>query len=100
MIRRQPHLGTIDVTQAEQAVTDLLDLPMTVYPTAALLRRGWQLRGNFTAYDARIRDRVRLPRGSRVEGDPRSMAAVLGGLIECRGVRAPQPPEGPLPLVQ
>jgi predicted nucleic acid-binding protein len=33
-------------------VTDLLDLPMTVYPTAPLLPRGWQLRDNLTAYDA------------------------------------------------
>jgi predicted nucleic acid-binding protein len=52
VIRRQLHVGTIDVTQAEQAVTDLLDLPMTVYPTAPLLPGGWHLRDNFTAYDA------------------------------------------------
>jgi predicted nucleic acid-binding protein len=52
VIRRQLHVGTIDVTQAEQAVTDLLDLPMTVYPTASLLFRGWQLHDHFTAYDA------------------------------------------------
>ncbi len=50
--RRQLHVATIDVTQTEQAVTDLLDLPMTVYPTAPLLRRCWQLRDNLTAYDA------------------------------------------------
>jgi predicted nucleic acid-binding protein len=52
VIRRQLHVGTIDITQAEQAVTDLLDLPMTVYPTAPLLLRCWQLRDNLTAYDA------------------------------------------------
>ena len=52
MIRRQLHVGTIDVTQAEQAVTDLLDLPFTVYPTAPLLLRSWQLRDNLTAYNA------------------------------------------------
>ncbi len=52
VIRRQLHVGTVDVTQAEQAVTDLLDLPMAVYPTAPLLPRGWQLRDNLTAYDA------------------------------------------------
>ncbi len=52
VIRRQLHVGTIDATQAEEAVTDLLDLPMTVYPTAPLLRRSWQLRDNLTAYDA------------------------------------------------
>ncbi|MDH4305850.1 MAG: type II toxin-antitoxin system VapC family toxin [Acidimicrobiia bacterium] len=52
VIRRQLHFGNLDVTQAEQAVTDLLDLPITVYPTAPLLLRCWQLRDNLTAYDA------------------------------------------------
>ncbi len=52
VIRRQLHVGTIDVTHAEQAVTDLLDLPITVYPSARLLLRCWQLRDNLTAYDA------------------------------------------------
>lgn len=52
VIRRQLHVETIDVTQAEQAVTDLTDLPVNVYPTAPLLFRCWQLRGNLTAYDA------------------------------------------------
>jgi len=52
VIRRQLHVGAIDVTQAEHAVTDLLDLPITVYPTAPLLLRSWRLRDNLTAYDA------------------------------------------------
>lgn len=52
VICRQLRFGTLDVTQAEQAVTDLLDLPITVYPTAPLLLRCWQLRDNLTAYDA------------------------------------------------
>jgi predicted nucleic acid-binding protein len=52
MIRRQLQVGTLDVTQAEQAVTDLVDLPITVYPAAPLLPRCWQLRDNLTAYDA------------------------------------------------
>ncbi len=33
-------------------MTDLLDLPINVYPTAPLLLRSWQLRDNLTAYDA------------------------------------------------
>lgn len=41
-----------DVTQAEQAVTDLLDLPITAYPTAPQLPRSSQLRDNLTADDA------------------------------------------------
>ena len=52
VIRRQLHVGTIDITQAEQAVTDLLDLPIAAYPAAPLLPRSWQLRDNLTAYDA------------------------------------------------
>ena len=52
MIRRQFYVGTIDVTQAEHAVSDLLDLPITVYPTAPLLLRSWRLRDNLTAYAA------------------------------------------------
>jgi predicted nucleic acid-binding protein len=52
VIRRQVHVGTIDATQAENAVSDFLDLPMNVYPTGPLLRRGWQLRDNLTTYDA------------------------------------------------
>ncbi|MEX1043013.1 MAG: type II toxin-antitoxin system VapC family toxin [Acidimicrobiia bacterium] len=52
VIRRQLHVGTIDVTQAGQAVTHLLDLPVTPYPTEPLLDRCWQLRDNLTAYDA------------------------------------------------
>lgn len=52
VIRRQLRVGTIDGAQADQAVTDLLDLPIAVYPTAPLLSRCWQLRDNLTAYDA------------------------------------------------
>ena len=33
-------------------MADLLDLPITVYPTAPLLPRVWELRGNVSAYDA------------------------------------------------
>ena len=50
--RRQLRLGTIDTTQAERALVDLLELPVAVYPTAALRRRCWQLRDNITSFDA------------------------------------------------
>ena len=36
----------------DNAIADLLSMPIVVYPTAPLLRRCWQLRGNVTAYDA------------------------------------------------
>lgn len=51
VIRRQLASGALTATQATGAIEDLLDLPITVYPTAALLRRAWELRDNATAYD-------------------------------------------------
>ena len=62
-----PHLLDLEVTQvlrrlalqrvisahrADEAVRDLLDLRITRYPHQVLLPRIWQLRHNFSAYDA------------------------------------------------
>ena len=62
-----PHLFDLEVTQvlrclvreravsahrADEAVGDLLDLRITRYPHFVLLPRIWQLRHNFSAYDA------------------------------------------------
>ncbi len=52
VIRRQLGNGALTATQATNAIDDLLNLPIVVYPTAALLRRAWELRDNVTAYDA------------------------------------------------
>jgi predicted nucleic acid-binding protein len=52
VLRRQVIAGDLTKRQADDAVEDLLALPLTVYPTAPLLRRCWVLRGNVTAYDA------------------------------------------------
>ena len=52
VIRRQVARGALSATQANNAIDDLLNLPITVYPTGALLRRAWELRDNATAYDA------------------------------------------------
>ena len=52
VLRRHAARGSITALQARNAVADLLALPLSVYPTAALLSRCWQLRGNVTAYDA------------------------------------------------
>ncbi len=38
--------------QAYNAIDDLLSLPLTIYPTAPLLPRIWELRDNTTSYDA------------------------------------------------
>lgn len=52
VIRRHASSGELTKRQAENAVDDLLALPITVYPTEPLLPRCWSLRGNVTAYDA------------------------------------------------
>ncbi len=52
MIRRNTIGGRLSPAQAAAAINDLLDLPIAVYPSGPLLRRGWQLRGNVTSYDA------------------------------------------------
>lgn len=38
--------------RAEEGIADLLDLPIERYPHDALVPRMWQLRENFSAYDA------------------------------------------------
>lgn len=52
VIRRQLANGALTTARATNAIEDLLNLPISVYPTAALLRRAWELRDNVTAYDA------------------------------------------------
>lgn len=52
VLRRQLANGSLTSEQATNALDDLLNLPLVVYPTAPLLRRGWEVRDNVTAYDA------------------------------------------------
>jgi len=52
VIRRQLASGALTSAQANNAIEDLLNLPLTVYATAPLLRRAWELRDNASAYDA------------------------------------------------
>lgn len=51
IVRRQTLLGSLTVAEADTAIEDLLDLPLSVFPTGSLLRRAWALRTNITAYD-------------------------------------------------
>ena len=51
-LRRHAGNGDLTPQQADAAIEDLLAFPITVYPTAPLLRRVWELRPNVTAYDA------------------------------------------------
>lgn len=52
VFRRLTANGSLTPEQAADALTDLLSLPLVVYPTAPLLRRGWELRDNVSAYDS------------------------------------------------
>jgi predicted nucleic acid-binding protein len=52
VLRRYELRGIIDAGRSREALADLLDLPITRYPTATLLERAWALRWNLTAYDA------------------------------------------------
>jgi predicted nucleic acid-binding protein len=52
VLRRLALQGVISAQRADEAVSDLLDLRIARYPHLVLLPRIWQLRRNFTAYDA------------------------------------------------
>ena len=51
VLRRHAHTGHLTTEQADAALDDLLDFPITVFPTALLLRRAWELRQNLATYD-------------------------------------------------
>jgi predicted nucleic acid-binding protein len=51
-LRRLVAAGTVQPARAAQAVTDLLDLPIERYAHASVASRIWELRDNFSAYDA------------------------------------------------
>jgi predicted nucleic acid-binding protein len=52
VLRRLVAQGVVTGLRAQQAIEDLLDLRITRYPHDVLLSRIWQLRHNFSAYDA------------------------------------------------
>jgi len=52
VLRRLLAKGTVTAGRAEHAIQDLLDLRITRYAHFPFLSRVWQLRHNFSAYDA------------------------------------------------
>lgn len=52
VLRRLTQHATIPPECADQAIQDLLDLRLTRYAHSVLLPHIWQLRHNFSAYDA------------------------------------------------
>ena len=51
-LRRVVASGEASTDRAAEAVTDLLDLPVERYAHDILVTRVWELRDNFSAYDA------------------------------------------------
>ena len=51
-LRRLVSSGVATAERADEAIADLLDLPIERYPHDILVGRIWQLRENFSAYDA------------------------------------------------
>jgi predicted nucleic acid-binding protein len=51
-LRRVVASGDASASRAGEAVADLLDLPVERYPHDVLVPRAWELRDNFSAYDA------------------------------------------------
>ena len=52
VLRRYWADGNLKLSRAEEALSDYLDLPISRYPPDLMLGRIWELRRNFTAYDA------------------------------------------------
>ena len=52
VLRRSVAAGSVTVQRAHQALQDLRDLDVERVTHTALLPRVWELRGNYTAYDA------------------------------------------------
>jgi predicted nucleic acid-binding protein len=51
-VRRLVATGKAASERGDEAMADLLDLPLARYPHDILLPRVWELRENFSAYDA------------------------------------------------
>ena len=52
VLRRYCASGNMKPSRAQEALNDYLDLPISRYPHDLMLGRVWELRRNFTAYDA------------------------------------------------
>jgi predicted nucleic acid-binding protein len=52
VLRRYLRKRALSGVRARQAVDDYADMPLNRYPHGVLLQRIWDLRDNFTAYDA------------------------------------------------
>ena len=82
VLRRHAHAGHLTPEQADAALDDLVDFPITVVPTVPLLRRVWELRQNLTTYDgcyvalAEAVDSTLVTADARLAGAPGLRCAV------------------------
>ena len=80
--RRLVAAGEVPEARAEQALTDLADLPLERYPHEMLLPRAWELRHNLTIYDGAyvaLAELLRAPlltRDRRIERTARALIRV------------------------
>lgn len=83
VVRRRCAAGLLDVPRAEQALDDLLALPIERAPHRPLLPRCWELRHNLTVYDAAYVALAEILEATLVTGDERlGRAAGLRCAIE------------------
>lgn len=52
VLRRYVRSSVISAERGAEALTDMVDFPLTRYPHVILLPRVWQMRHGLTAYDA------------------------------------------------
>jgi predicted nucleic acid-binding protein len=71
VLRGRVRGGHLSVPRARQALDDLADLPMERVGHATLLPRVWELRDNYTPYDAAYIALAELFRAPLVTGDAR-----------------------------
>lgn len=75
VLRRQVRNGSVDARRADQALADLVALPLQRAPHAPLLARSWELRDNLTIYDAAYVTLAELWDATLLTGDRRLAAA-------------------------
>ncbi len=52
VLRRVVRAKELSLSRAEEALQDFRDMPIKFFPHVSLVNRIWELKGNFTAYDA------------------------------------------------
>jgi predicted nucleic acid-binding protein len=78
VVRRFSAKGQISSERGREALVDFLDLPIIRYPHDVLLPRVWELRSNFSAYDASYVALAEALNAPLVTRDRRLAAAVRG----------------------